>query len=150
MERLTLIRHRTDDHGTAGVLTVEGRRIADTLELPWRNNQPEMSCIPPGLYDCRLKHSPRFGLVYQVCDVPGRGDILIHGLNFAGDRLRGLDTHSHGCIGLGRAGALRNTSGAMQRAVLVSRATTAQFMSALQRRPFTLEIRHDYPDSVAV
>ena len=37
------------------------KRSAFGLELPWRGNEPYVSCIPEGLYDYEVRHSPRAG-----------------------------------------------------------------------------------------
>jgi hypothetical protein len=58
-----------------------------SLELPWKDNQRKISCIPEGDYVC--KHRGSFGHFpydhYQVQDVPGRDGILIHRGNFTSD-----------------------------------------------------------------
>ncbi len=55
-----------------------------TLELPWRDNQRRISCIPPGSYTVMKHISPSFGKCFWVKDVPGRSHILIHAGNFSG------------------------------------------------------------------
>ena len=79
-----------DDRGTPGVLLLDGRFECFTLENPWLRNEPNVSCIPRGVYRLRRRQSPRFGDTYQVEDVPGRSHILFHGGN------RERDTR--GCI----------------------------------------------------
>lgn len=64
-----------------------------TLERPWLNNQPNVSCIPNGRYACKRISSPHFGDVFEVTDVPGRTHILLHKGNFVAD--------SEGCILVG-------------------------------------------------
>lgn len=97
LPRAVLARQPTTDQGTFGVLLAAGLAVG-LLELPWRNNKRQLSCIPEGEYLCRWIKSPRFGWVYTVCDVPGRGNILIHPGNFAGDSTLGFKTNSHGCL----------------------------------------------------
>lgn len=134
-----LIRFERGDQGTFGRLSAPGYSCF-VAELPWHNNARDISCIPAGLYDCRLIASPRFGTVYHVADVPGRGNILIHSGNYAGDEARGFRTHSRGCLlpglHLGRLGA--------QRAVLASRAALSEFMDAMDGASFTLEIQEHF------
>jgi len=36
--------------GTNGTLSYRGEEICQTIELPWDDNQPEISCIPEGKY----------------------------------------------------------------------------------------------------
>lgn len=77
-----------------GVLMIDGRFICMTLERPWLDNQPNISCIPPGHYTCRRVRSPRFGDTFEICDVPGRSHILFHAGNRPEDTL--------GCVLTGR------------------------------------------------
>lgn len=56
-----------------------------TLELPWKDNQRNISCIPKGTYKAILHRSPRFGLCLWIQDVEGRSEILIHRGNFYTD-----------------------------------------------------------------
>ena len=121
-----LTRIETGDQGTLGVLSVPGANPLYTLELPWRDNRQNVSCIPAGEYTARVTQSPRFGRVYHIQNVPGRSGVLIHSGNLAGDVGLGYLTHSHGCplIGsyLGRLGS--------QLAVLASRMALTEFMLA--------------------
>ena len=55
--------------GVNGVLLVEGRELCKTIELPWRSNQPRISCIPEGQYLLRKRHSPRFRDHFEVMNV---------------------------------------------------------------------------------
>ena len=94
-----LNRYARNDQGTEGVFSVPDLSFACfCLELPWRDNRPNVSCIPPGLYP--LAWSER-NAAYQVQNVPGRSGILIHAGNFAGDSTLGYKTDVEGCILLG-------------------------------------------------
>ncbi len=138
--RVSIRRLESTDEGTFGLLTMPGFRCY-TMELPWRNNARRVSCIPTGTYRAALTQSPRFGRVYLLQAVPGRSAILIHPANVAGDKVRGFDSQLEGCIALGeRIGALRNSAGRLQRAVLVSRPAVRAFMAATGGQPITLEI----------
>ncbi len=54
-----------------------------TLELPWRNNKTDISCIPVGVYAYEKWFSPSFNTaVFRLLHVPGRTNILIHPANF--------------------------------------------------------------------
>lgn len=65
-----------------GLMTVDGRFFCDTLELPWRDNQQNISCIPEGRYDIRLTYSQKFCRVLPlVMDVPNRSGIRVHAAN---------------------------------------------------------------------
>ena len=115
-----------------------GRSTIYTLELPWRGNLRQRSCIPVGTYQCGLVNSPKFGRVYGVANVPGRSHVLIHSANLAGDVGKGYKSQLQGCISpalkLGRIGG--------QRAALVSRPALAQLMAWADGKPFTLEIKN--------
>lgn len=133
---VTLRREASTDQGTYGVLAVPGGLVLQTLELPWRDNRRQVSCIPAGRYACAITQSPKFGRVYLLQGVPGRSEILIHAGNVAGDVSRGLRSDVQGCILLGRSrGELRG-----QRAVINSRVAVDEFMAELHGAPFTLEI----------
>lgn len=64
-----------------------------TLELPWKDNERRVSCIPIGTYKLKLHTSPKFGQCYWVKDVPNRDAILIHPANYTRQLL--------GCIAVG-------------------------------------------------
>jgi hypothetical protein len=65
-----------------------------TLELPWRNNERKVSCIPTGEYDIVTRWSQKYTNHLHILDVPNRDFILIHEANF----VRQLE----GCIAVGR------------------------------------------------
>ena len=75
---LTLVRVGQSDRGTFGVLRYEDVPFALTLELPWKDNAPNESCIPTGQYICRRTRSPKFGETFSVTSVPDRTNILFH------------------------------------------------------------------------
>jgi hypothetical protein len=137
MPAATLLRTSTSDQGTLGVLVTTGGFECRTIELPWRDNRRNRSCIPEGQYECAWIRSDSFGPVYWVKGVPGRSGILIHPGNLAGDRELGFTTHSYGCILPGKYDGRLGE----QRAVLVSRATVTDLERAMGRRPFTLTVK---------
>lgn len=75
--------------GTNGILLLKGKRVCFTIELPWKNNQSRISCIPEGRYELKKRYSPRFGWHILVVNVPARSFILIHAANDAGKELKG-------------------------------------------------------------
>ena len=131
-----IIRFKTSDHGTLGILIAPGFECK-TIELPWRDNRPNVSCIPIGKYECELRWSNRFQkFFYWIKNVQDRSWVLFHSGNVAGDVSRGLKSHSEGCILLGdRHGKLNG-----QEAVLISRPTIRRFMNHMNKNPFNLEI----------
>jgi hypothetical protein len=88
--KLTLVRVGSSHKGTFGVLRFLSVPFALTLELPWLNNEMEISCIPAGLYTCQFVRSPKFGPTYEIMNVPGRSHVLFHKGNTVED--------THGCI----------------------------------------------------
>lgn len=78
MNKLKLTRFAYTDMGTFGKINVDGITLY-TVERPWLNNKPSISCIPEGKYVCE----PRFynGGGYdalEVTNVPKRSHILFH------------------------------------------------------------------------
>lgn len=79
-----------------------------TLELPWKDNQHDISCIPAGTYTFIPFNSPKHkAWVWKAVNVPLRDDIEIHIANFASNCVfHGERRHSEllGCIapGFGR------------------------------------------------
>ena len=63
---------------TIGIIYINGLRFF-TLELPWLDNQKNISCIPTGEYNYIKRVSPGKGYeVIELVDVPGRAYIQIH------------------------------------------------------------------------
>jgi len=107
-------------YGVFGVLLISGEVFCATLEPKEFENAPSISCIPYGQYYCERIRSPKFGItVYEVCNVPGRTDILMHPGNVAED--------TEGCILLGQYwGKLKDN-----RAILNSGLTFTKFMNIM-------------------
>ena len=74
---------------THGSLYIEDFLLCYTLELPWRNNQFRVSCIPEGRYQLSKRFSDRFQWHFEVLNVPARSLILIHPANNAFKELQG-------------------------------------------------------------
>lgn len=75
--------------GTNGVLSFEGKEICKTIELPWRNNQKRISCIPEGKYKIRKRFSAKFKWHLELTNVKNRSLILFHPANNALKELNG-------------------------------------------------------------
>ncbi|MFB2121054.1 DUF5675 family protein [Parapedobacter sp. 2B3] len=75
--------------GTNGTLFLYGKPICHTIELPWRNNRRNVSCIPEGRYRLARYRSRRFGNCLVVEGVRGRRGILMHPANDASTELQG-------------------------------------------------------------
>ena len=79
MTDLTLLRiGREDDGLTQGVLLKDGIAFAVTLERPWKDNEPSVSCIPASTYDCKRYSSEMYPNTFEITGVPGRTKILFH------------------------------------------------------------------------
>ena len=95
---LLLIRDTFTEESTIGRLFVNGELFCDTLENPWKNNVRNISCIPDGKYDVRLRlpreSATREYIHLLVQDVPNRDWILFHRGNTAKD--------TSGCILVGK------------------------------------------------
>lgn len=130
-----LIRIRSSNQGTLGYW-IAGDFDARTIELPWKDNRPNISCIPAGIYKCIYRYSKKYKHHYHLTNVKGRSWVLTHSGNLAGSTEDGFKTHSHGCILMGKYhGKLRN-----QLAVLCSKPTLRKFINYMKRKPFELEV----------
>jgi len=138
----SLIRESSDDQGTFGTITFMGKKLF-TLELPWRDNQSSISCIPEGIYPCDwVLSNKRQRNIYQLGKTGDRLAIQIHSGNFAGDTMLDWDSHVEGCILVGHSkGELLNSNAKMQKAVLDSKSALAVFEQAMGHEPFTLVIQ---------
>ena len=75
--------------GTNGALFVNGKFVCFTIELPWRENRRNVSCIPEGRYEVKPRISKKFGNHLILVDVPQRSLILLHPANDALGELQG-------------------------------------------------------------
>jgi hypothetical protein len=69
--------------GTNGKLMCEVKLLCNTIELPWKNNEKRVSCIPEGRYFIRKRYSQKFKWHLEVVDVKNRSYILFHPANNA-------------------------------------------------------------------
>jgi hypothetical protein len=94
---LLIIRDTFTDVSTIGNLYLDGEWLCDTLELPYRDNQRSISCIPAGQYKVRLRtaeeSATRDYLHLLIQDVPNRDFVLVHIGNKSSD--------SRGCVLVG-------------------------------------------------
>ena len=96
---LLLIRDTFTDKSVLGKLYCNAEFIAHTLELPWKDNQKNISCIPSGEYSCRVRlareSATRDYVHLLVKDVPNRDFILFHMGNYPSDSQGCLLTGTH-------------------------------------------------------
>ena len=75
--------------GTNGKLECEGKLICRTIELTWKNNETEVSCIPEGEYFIKKRYSNKFQWHLEIIEVKNRSLILFHPANNALQELKG-------------------------------------------------------------
>lgn len=119
---LTILRTCYDVDVTEGEWLDENKNhICYSLELPDKDNAPEISCIPEGIYPYVKFNSPHLGLVLRLENVPGRSLIDAHAANTV------LDLH--GCIGSGLTRGTLVIGGKVYPAVLSSRAAMVKLLA---------------------
>lgn len=132
---IVITRKHSSPNGTPGELIATNDAgqtfTCDTLELPWQNNAPGVSCIMNDRYRATIWHSDHLDCdVLRLEDKHGRRNCLIHCGNFAGDVSEGMETQVHGCTLVGRRyGALVNDDGGAQLAILDSRVTLTRLIA---------------------
>lgn len=135
----TLILQRVTNYSYKGEMAILGMLIRPyagysaiclTLELPWKNNTPYISCIPSGLYICEKITSPSKGETFEITGVIGRKHILFHKGNLNDDTM--------GCILLGESfNYLKD-----EQAITNSEHAFTEFMDLLKKeKEFRLDLR---------
>lgn len=92
---MKLTRFVKNSEVTLGRLDFAGKHFF-TVERPWLDNKPNVSCIPDGNYKVKRVDSPKFGDdMWEIINVADRTHILIHVAN---------SPHNvKGCVGLGQS-----------------------------------------------
>ena len=135
MLRVHLERFAYSPMGTFGRLTVGEDFQCFSVEQPWRDNQPRISCIPEGTYPLvRSAFYRGENDTWEVAAVDGRSRILIHKANRAAELM--------GCIAPGRSlGVILG-----EWAVVQSAAAFTDLMDAIGRvAEAVMEIDHFCP-----
>lgn len=110
--------------GTFGALYHNGKPFCKTIEREWKNNKPNISCVPAGLYRLEWHDSPKYGrrlhLVAKSLGVTINGPsqrthCLFHTANHP-DQLEG-------CVAPGREFAVININGVSALGVTHSKST---------------------------
>lgn len=131
-----------NDKQTLGILTAVNTEdkvfVCKTLELAWKENKPDISCIPSGIYECKYTRSNRLSKLkgrdfytYEVLGVKGRAGIRIHAANYFFQLL--------GCIALGSAHKDINLD--QQLDVVHSGKTISEFEKFMNYENFVLRIK---------
>lgn len=134
MYRAVLVRLEQNNHQTLGRFTLFNGldRVFDcvTLELPWEDNQTNISCVPKGVYKVSPRYSDKYKNHYILEDVPNRRYILIHHGNF--------NTDTRGCVLLGSRFAQINSDSLLD--ITASRRTISELLSITEGEGFELTI----------
>lgn len=89
-----LIRYHFGLRATLGILKLNvAHSPIYTLELPWRENKADISCIPQGTYRVIPHNSEAHPKTYEITNVLNREAILIHVGNYP--------ANFRGCVGVG-------------------------------------------------
>lgn len=155
MLTLILTRTKQDDQGTHGILVLPDGTKLNTGELPWRDNDPDLSCVPPTDvgYLTKFLWSPHFGSnKYHLTGVVNRQNVELHRGNYSGDTLlkdaSGNQMYAsdvEGCILLGESlGILCNKFGYSQEAVISSVPAVQAFEKAMNGQDFLLLIKEEF------
>lgn len=136
MRTLVLQRLKQSSMGTIGIIKEDGKEICQTLEKPWVDveldgiSDKNVSCINADTYICKRVHSPKFGEVFEITNVPNRDHILIHNANFLRELL--------GCVAVG----LQSGESNGEYCVYKSKIALEHFMKNLEGvKEFRLEIK---------
>lgn len=142
MQKVLLLRiHplRTETLGVIQLLQPGGFFVfcGNSLELPFKNNEPLISCIPPGEYLCAYTQSPKAThdaghpmFSYEIKNVPGRSGIRFDKANFR-EQLKG-------CIAIGAK--FSDLNGDQITDITNSGFTRSAFEKQMQYQPFQLQI----------
>lgn len=80
MKVITIERAYRKNVVTSRVLK-DGQFVCFAFELPWRNNQRQISCIPEGTYMAVKQKKQGLGDILRLSSVPGRSGVLVHVAN---------------------------------------------------------------------
>jgi hypothetical protein len=78
-----------------GYLFINNLPICYSLELPWKDNESNISCIPKGKYNGILRYDKKDGWRIQLESVPNRTGVQIHIGNYT--------SQTQGCILVGKS-----------------------------------------------
>jgi len=129
--RVTIEREAETDTCTRGSMLVNGEYLCRTIELPWKENQKNVSSIPPGTYKGHLRYDKPDQWRIQLDDVPGgRTGVQIHVGNYTSE--------IQGCILVGTALAADGCS--------IAGGTSKPAYSALRKKFYGTDEPNSCPD----
>lgn len=136
MRSAILKRIHDDGKQTYGTFT-SGEFNCDSLELAWKNNKSNISCIPAGQYTATWTQSNRLTkltghpyFTYEILNVPNRAGIRLHSSSYCHDLL--------GCVTIGNYGIDLDKDGELD--ISSSRVTLNNFVTLMNKEDFTLFI----------
>ena len=143
MKTVYIDRTERSDQGTFGHLICEALHL-HSGELPWMNNEPNVSCIPTGTYTVKWIPTGNYK-GYVIQDVPGRTDIEFHIGNWCGDVFR-WKSSVLGCVCLGlKRGRMRpHGYNFLQEAVISSKNAMRKFHAFMKKETFILIIEDKF------
>ena len=144
MRKVALTRILDNGVQTEGKITF-GDKSWCTLELPFKNNESNVSCVPAGNYPCKWTRSGRLSVLhgsdfytYEILNVPERSGIRIHSANSF--------FQLKGCISLGESWADINADGFAD--AINSRKAVDEFNELMAGGEFELEILAPEPTAL--
>ncbi len=138
---IELLRDYKSDRTIGGMALEDGTSLR-TIERPWINNTPKVSCIPEGVYKLAQRPSAvvtrtthgKYLEGWEVAGVENRSEIMIHIANFPFELL--------GCIGVGLTIEMMPSQNGFELAAKKSAAAFDVLMKALASRDeWYLEIK---------
>lgn len=130
---IAILKRTYKNNETLGLMTAtraDGQTLnLKTLELPWLENQHNISCIPAGTYHVEM-HPFHTTEMYQIMNVPNRTGIFQHPANFTSDIL--------GCQAIGEQFGDINGDGLTDVTNTVE--AVAQLKAFFNNQPYTLTI----------
>ena len=95
MQQVKLITVAQNSLATYSGLVMNDLPLCVTVERPWLNNAPIISCVPRGITGHFKKYqSPKNGQTWICQNIPNRSDIEIHAAN--------IPSQVEGCMGVGQ------------------------------------------------
>jgi hypothetical protein len=105
---MVLTLHRTYfSEGTQGIIEWKYKIVCYTIELPWLQNQRQISCVPEGEYVLQKRFSKKYGWHIQLQNVANRDLILFHPANDALKELKGCIAPVTFITGIGKGSMSR-------------------------------------------
>jgi hypothetical protein len=139
---MVLTLHRTYfTEGTQGIIEWKDKIVCYTIELPWLQNQRQISCVPEGEYVLQKRFSKKYGWHIQLQNVANRDLILFHPANDALKELKGCIAPVTFITGIGKGSMSRKALKKLVQIVFAALQKKEVVRIVIQRGvlPFSLE-----------